>query len=89
MIDRVFADLGNSKKKHISRIPISRSLQSIDFEKSLTTSTSAENSGESYKHIMECISGLTKTVSTIATSIEPIVASWRNKGFRSDLDDVI
>ena len=88
MIARIFTDLGNSKKKHTSEIPISRSLPSNDFEKSLTTSTAVENNDEKYEHIMKCISGLTKSVSTLATSIQPIVASWKNKGC-SDSNEVI
>jgi hypothetical protein len=82
------ADIDNSKHKHISKNPIERSFPSNEVEKILTTYTSVENDSENYKHVMECINGLTKTVSTIATSIEPIVASWKNKGCRSDLDEV-
>ena len=89
MIDCIFTDLGNSKNKHILEIPISRSLPSNDFEKSLGTFTSVENSGDKYEHIMKCISGLSKSMSTLATSIQPIAASWKNKGCRSDSDEVI
>jgi len=64
-------------------------LPSNDFEKCLTEYTFVENDSDNYKHIMECISGLKNIVSTISTSIEPILASWKNKGCYNDLDEVI
>ena len=66
-------DIDNSKQKKISKHPIERSFPSNEVEKRLTTYTSIENDSENCKDLMECINGLTKTVSTIATSIEPIV----------------
>ena len=47
-----------------------------------------EYNSDNYKHVMECINGLEKTVSTIASSIQPIVASWKNKEWHSNLDKV-
>ena len=63
-------------------------MPSNEVENSQTTSTIQYNS-DNYKHVMECIDGLAKTVSsTIASSIQPIVASWKNKECHSDLDEV-
>ena len=62
-------------------------MPSIEVVNSQTTSTVQYNS-DNYKHVMECINGLEKTMSTIASSIQPIVASWKNKECHSDLDEV-
>jgi hypothetical protein len=37
---------------------------------------------------MECINGLEKRMSSIASSLEPPVSAGKNKGFQSDLDEV-
>jgi hypothetical protein len=89
MIDQnIVTDIDNYKHKHISKKTIERSFPSNEVEKILTTYMSVENYSENYKHVMECINGLTKTVSTIATSIEPIIASWKNNGCCIDLYEV-
>ena len=52
-------------------------------------STSVQSdSDQNYKYVMDCINGLTKTMSTIATSIEPIIKSWNKMGCHSDVDEV-
>ena len=54
---------------------------------SQTTSIVQYNS-DNYKHVMESINGLEKTVSTIASFIQPIVALGKNLECNSDLDEV-
>ena len=54
---------------------------------SQTTSIVQYNSDNS-KHVVEYINGLEKTMSTIASFIEPIVALWKNKECHSDLDEI-
>jgi hemoglobin-like flavoprotein len=88
MIDHKMTDIDNSKQKQISKHPIERSLPSNEVDKILNTSTSVHIHSESYKHVMDCINGLTKAMSTIATSIEPIITSWNKKGYHSDFDEV-
>ena len=46
------------------------------------------DSDHNYKHVLDCVNGLTNTMSTIATSIEPIIKSWNKMGFHSDVDEV-
>jgi hypothetical protein len=75
MTDHKMSDIDNSKQKQISKHPIERSLLSNEVDKILNTSMSVNIHSENYKHVMDCINGLTNEISTIATSIEPIVAS--------------
>ena len=70
-----------------SKNKIGRSIPSNEVANSQTTSIVQYNS-DNYKHVMECVNGLAKTMSTIDSSIQPIVASWKNKEFHSDLDEV-
>ena len=89
MVDHtIMTHIGSSKHEHISKNEIVRSMPSNEFANSQTTSI-VQYSSDNYKHVMECINGLEKTVSTIASSIQPIVASWKNKEFHGDLDQVI
>ena len=74
----IMADLESSKHEHISKNEIGRSIPSNEVANSQTISTVQYNS-DNYKHVMECINGLAKTMSTIASSIQPIFASWKNK----------
>ena len=88
MVDhKIMADLHSSKHEHISKNEIRKSMSSNEVVNSQTTSNVQYNS-DNYKHVMECINGLAKKLPTIASSIQPIVASWKNKECRSDLDEV-
>ena len=81
------ADLDSSKHEHISKNEIGKSMPSNEVLNYQTTYIVQYNS-DNYKHVMECINGLAKTVPTIAPSIQAIVASWKNKECHSDLDEV-
>ena len=71
---KIMADINNSKHEHISKNEIGISMPSNEVVNSQTTSIIQYNS-DNYKHVMECINGLAKTMSTIASSIQPIVSS--------------
>jgi len=88
---RLMCDIDSSKHKLILENPTKRPLPSNEADKSqlVNISTSVQSdSDQNYKHVMDCINGLTKTMSTIATSIEPIVKSWNKMGCHSDVDEV-
>ena len=88
MVDHIImVTLKNSKHEHMSKNEIGISMPSNEVVNSQTTSIVQYNSDNS-KQVMECINGLAKAVSTIASSIQPIVASWKNKEFHSDLAEV-
>ena len=88
MVDhKIMVDIDSSKHEHISKNEIARSMPSNEFVNSQTTYIVQYNS-DNYKHVMESINGLEKTVSTIASSIQPIVASGKNQECNSDLDEV-
>ena len=73
MVDqKIIADIDSSNHEHISKNEIVRSIPSNEVVNSQTTSTVQYNS-DNYKHVMECINGLEKTLSTIASSIQTIV----------------
>ena len=77
------ADLENSKKE--------RSLPSVEVERSQTRGPSTvENISEDYNNAMNrCIIGLSEKMSTIASSIEPLVAAFNlNKGKTIDSNEV-
>ena len=79
MVDhKIMAYLDSSKHEHISKNEIGISMPSNEVVNNQTTSTVQYNS-DHYKHVMGCINGLAKTVSTIASSIQDIFASWKNK----------
>ena len=84
-------DIDSSKHKLASENSIKRPLPFNEADKSqlvnISTSVQSDND-QNYKHVMDCINGLKKTMSTIDTSIELIVKSWNKMGFHSDADEV-
>ena len=73
----------------MSKNPIGKSSPSIVFQEiQIVTTSGVENHSMDYKHAMEFISGLEKRMSTIACSLEYLVVVGKNKGFKSDLDEV-
>jgi len=92
MIDRLIFGIENAKHKQIPKHPTKKSFPSNEVDKSqlLNISTSVHNdSDHNYKHVMDCINGLTKTMSFIATSIEPIVNSWKRGRYHIDVDELV
>ena len=88
MVDhKKMVDIDNYKHEHISKNEIVISMPSNEVVNSQTTSSVQYNS-DNYKHVMECINGLENTMSTIASSIQPLNVAWSNKGFHSDSDHV-
>ena len=82
-------DLENSKHNYMSKNPIESSFPSIDIEsRKIGALSTIENHSKDYNHAMQCITGLAKTMSTIASSIKPLVVAWKKKEFNIDLDDV-
>ena len=82
-MDQYMANLENSKKE--------RSLPSIEVERSQTRGPSiVENPSEDYEIAMNhCIIGFSEKMSTIASSIEPLVATFNlNKGRTIDSNEV-
>ena len=83
------ADLENSKHNYMSENPVESSFPSIDVEsRQIGALSTVENHSKDYNHAMQCITGLAKTMSTIASSIKPLVAAWKKKEFNIDLDEV-
>lgn len=82
-------DLKNSKHNYMSKNPIENSFPSIEVEsRKRGASSIVENHSEDYNHEMKYITDLAKTMSTIASSIEPLVVVWKKKEFNIDLDEV-
>ena len=87
---RLMCDIDSSKHKLVLENPTKIPFPSNEADKSQLVNISMfvqSDSGQNYKHVMECINGLPKTISTIATSIEPIVKSWNKMGCHSDVDE--
>ena len=87
-----FPDLENCKHKHVAKNPIGTSLSPIVVEerKNVGTTSAIGNQTRDYKHAMDCINGLEKTVPTIDSSNQPLVDAWNKKGFQySDSYQVI
>ena len=83
------AELENSKHNYMSENPIEISFPSIDVEsRQIGALSTVENHSKDYNHAMQCITGLAKTMSAIASSIEPLVVGWKKKEFNIDLDEV-
>ena len=77
-------DIENSKKEI--------SFTSIEVERSQRRGPSTiENPSEEYNIVMNhCINGLSEKMSTMASSIEPLVVTFKlNKGFPIDSNEVI
>lgn len=73
----------------MSKNPIKSSLPSIEVEsRKRGASSTIENHSEDYNHVMKCITSLEKTMSTIASSIEPLVVAWKKNEFNNALDEV-
>ena len=71
--------------------PIGTSFSPIVVEerKIIGTTSIIGNQIREYKHAMDCVNVLEKTISIIASSIQPFVVAWNNKGFQySDSDKV-
>ena len=82
-------DLENSKHNYMSENPIGSYFPSIDVEsRQIGALSTIENHSKDYNHAMQCITGLAKTMSTIASSIKPLVVAWKKKEFNIDLDEV-
>ena len=59
----------------------------VEKRKNIGTTSAIGNKTRDYKHAIDCINGLQKTMSTITSSIQPLVVAWNNKGFNySDSD---
>ena len=87
----ILPDLEDYKHIHMAKNLIGTLLPHVVFEesKNIGTTSAIGNQTGDYKHAMDWINGLEKTMSTIASSIQPLVAAWNNKGFQySDLDKV-
>ena len=85
------AYLENSKKYYMSKNPIESSFPSVEVEKSQTRGPSiVENHSEDYSNEMNhCINGLSEKMSTISSSIEPLIVAFKlNKGFSIDSNEV-
>ena len=88
-IDQFMEDLENSKRHYMPKYPIESSLPSFEVERSQIRATyTIENHSEDYNNAMKCINGLVETMSTIASSIQPLVVAWKKKEFNIDLNEV-
>ena len=82
-MSQYMVDLENSKKDS--------SLPFVEVERSQTRGPSTvEKHSEDYKNVMNCcINGLLENMSIIASSIEPLVSTFKlNKGFPIDSNEV-
>ena len=79
-----FLDLGGYKHIHVEKNPIGTSLSPLVVEerKNIGTTSAIGNQTGDYKHAMDWINGLEKTMSTIASSIQPLVVAWNNNRFQ-------
>lgn len=83
------ADLENSKHNYMSENPIESYFPYIDIEsRQIGALSIVENHSKDYNHAMQCITSLAKKMSTIASSIKPLVAAWKKNEFNIDLDEV-
>jgi hypothetical protein len=77
----IYGNIENSKDNKMSKNTTESPLPSVEVQRSQIGATSnVENPSDDYNHAMKCINGLAETMSSLVSSIKPLVVAWNKAG---------